>query len=231
MVESFLAEGYQRIKLKIKPGHDLELASSFRARFPGVPLMLDANNAYSLEDVSLFKALDALNLLMIEQPLDYDDIYNHSLLQQEIQTPLSLDESIHTPNHARTAIALRACSNINIKPGRMGGPTTGVQVQDICAAVGMPVWHGGMLETGIGRGANIAMASLPNFTLPGDLSASDRYWQEDIIDPPVKLNKDGTVDVPIGPGLGVNVKTDLVKHLTAQSIVLKPELSRKTKKS
>lgn len=217
-VDRFLNEGYQRIKLKIKPGWDLEIARAFRERYPDTPLMLDANNAYSLDDAPLFRALDELDLMMIEQPLDYDDIYFHSLLQKEIRTPLCLDESIHSPLHAQAAIALRACGNINIKPARMGGPSAGVRVHDICEAAGMPVWHGGMLETGIGRAANLAMASLPNFTLPNDLSASDRYWEEDIIDPPVRLNPDGTVDVPTGPGIGVAARTDLIERFTTQRI-------------
>ncbi len=219
-VDHFLEEGYQRIKLKIKPGWDLNLARAFRERYPQTPLMLDANSAYTLEDTPLFQALDDYALMMIEQPLGYDDIYFHSLLQKQIKTPLCLDESIHSPGHARAAIGLDACGNINIKPGRMGGPSVAVRVHDICQDAGMPVWHGGMLETGIGRVANIAMASLPNFTLPADLSASDRYWEEDIIDPAVTLNPDGTVDVPAGPGIGVSVRLDLIERLTQQTRVL-----------
>jgi len=219
-VDHFLDEGYQRIKLKIKPGWDLELTRAFRKRYPQTPLMLDANSAYTLADASLFQALDEYDLMMIEQPLGHDDIYFHSLLQKQIKTPLCLDESIHSPGHAAAAIALRACGNINIKPGRMGGPTVAVRVHDICQDAGLPVWHGGMLETGIGRVANIAMASLPNFLLPADLSASDRYWEEDIIEPAVTLNPDGTVDVPAGLGIGVSVRLDLIEQFTEQTSVL-----------
>ena len=182
--------------------------------------MLDANSAYTLADVSLFQALDEYDLMMIEQPLAHDDIYFHSLLQAQICTPLSLDESIHSPGHAAAAIALRACGNINIKPGRMGGPSVAARVHDICRDAGLPVWHGGMLETGIGRVANIAMASLPNFLLPADLSASDRYWEDDIIEPAVTLNPNGTVDVPTGPGIGVSVRLNFVERLTEQKRVL-----------
>ncbi len=219
-VDRFLHEGYQRIKLKIKPGWDLNLVQAFRERFAATPLMLDANSAYSLADASLFQALDDYDLMMIEQPLGHDDIYFHSLLQKQIKTPLCLDESIHSPGHARAAIDLGACGNINIKPGRMGGPSAAVRVHDICREAGMPVWHGGMLETGIGRAANIAMASLPNFRYPADLSASDRYWEEDVIDPAVTLNPDGTVDVPTGPGIGVSVRLDVVEQFTEQKLVL-----------
>ena len=219
-VDHFQDEGYQRIKLKIKPGWDLNIARAFRERYPQTPLMLDANSAYTLEDAPLFQALDDYDLMMIEQPLGYDDIYFHSLLQKQIRTPLCLDESIHSPGHARAAIGLDACGNINIKPGRMGGPSAAVRVHDICQDADMPVWHGGMLETGIGRVANIAMASLPNFRYPADLSASNRYWEEDVIDPAVTLNPDGTVNVPAGPGIGVSVRLDLIERLTQQTRVL-----------
>lgn len=226
-VDRFLDEGYQRIKLKIKPGWDFNLVLAFRERYPQTPLMLDANSAYTLEDAPLFQALDDYDLMMIEQPLGHDDIYFHSLLQKQIKTPLCLDESIHSPGNARAAISLGACGNINIKPGRMGGPSVAVRVHDICQEAGMPVWHGGMLETGIGRAANIAMASLPNFRLPADLSASDRYWEEDIIDPVITLNADGTVDVPTGPGIGVSVRLDVIEPCTQQKLVLTHQLIHK----
>ncbi|MCO6452045.1 MAG: o-succinylbenzoate synthase [Caldilineales bacterium] len=219
-VDKFVALGYQRIKMKIKPGWDVQVAEAFRARYPETPFMLDANNAYTLDDLAIMQALDAFEPMMIEQPLAYEDIYFHSLLQRQIHAPISLDESIHTPQHAQTAIALKACGNINIKPGRMGGPSAAVQVHDICQAAGMPVWHGGMLETGIGRAANLAMASLPNFTLPGDLSASDRYFHEDVVDPPAALNPDGTVDVPAGPGIGVDVRLDVIERFTREKLVI-----------
>ncbi|NOX63608.1 MAG: o-succinylbenzoate synthase [Chloroflexi bacterium] len=212
-VEEFLARGYARIKLKIKPGWDIHVVETFRSRHPNVSLMVDANNAYRLHHLPVFQALDEMELLMIEQPLEHDDIYFHSLLQKELRTPITLDESIQSPLHARAAIALQACRAINIKPARMSGPSAAVAVHDICQNAGMPVWHGGMLETGVGRVANIAMAALPNFRFPADISASDRYFAEDIIDPPVVLNSDSTVSVPRGPGLGVDVKLDLVESL------------------
>ncbi len=167
--------------------------------------MADANSAYTLDDIPMLRALDGYGLLMIEQPLAYDDLLDHAALQRELGTPICLDESITTLSRAREALALGSCRIINIKPARVGGMTNARAIHDACREAGVPVWCGGMLETGIGRAANLAVASLPNFTLPGDISASDRYWQEDIVEPAFTLNADGTMDVPQGPGLGVEV--------------------------
>jgi len=213
-VGAFLAEGYQRIKIKIKPGRDLADARAVREAFPEVPLMVDANSAYTLNDAPLFQQMDTLGLMMIEQPLGYDDIYEHSRLQPLLQTPICLDESIHSLGHAQLALAVGACRVINIKQGRCGGLTQAIAIHDFCMAAGVPVWCGGMLETGVGRALNVALASLPNFTLPGDLSASNRYYHEDVIDPPFVLNADGTLDVPRGIGLGVRVREARVRALT-----------------
>jgi o-succinylbenzoate synthase len=205
VIEKHLSEGYGRIKLKIKPGHDLEVARAARAAFPEAALMLDANSAYTLDDTPLFQAMDGLELLMLEQPLDYEDIYDHSRLRPQIRTPLCLDESIHSANHTRYALALEACDIINIKPARVGGWTEARRVHDLCRAAGVPVWCGGMLETGIGRAGQLALASLPGFTLPGDISATERYYARDIT-PPFTLNRaDSSIDVPGGPGLGIEV--------------------------
>ena len=213
-VLGFREVGYTRIKIKIKPGRDLQDARAVRAAIPGVPLMVDANSAYTLADADLFKHMEDLNLLMIEQPLAYDDIYEHSKLQRLLQTPICLDESIHSAADARFAIELGACKIINIKQGRVGGLTNAIAVHDMCAANGIPVWCGGMLETGIGRALNVALATLPNFTLPGDLSASNRYYNPDLIDPPFNFNSDGTLSVPTVPGLGVHVVMDRLEHVT-----------------
>ena len=175
-VEAELAAGYQRIKIKIKPGKDIEPAALLRERFPRIRLMVDANSAYRLEDAPLLKELDRFFLIMIEQPLGWDDIYSHSLLQKKLDTPICLDECIHSEEHAQAAIALRACKIINMKLGRVGGYTVAKRIHDLCQASSIPVWCGGMLESGIGRAHNIAMSTLPNFTLPGDVSASQRYW-------------------------------------------------------
>lgn len=215
VIRSYREQGYGRIKLKIKPGHDLELARAARAAFPDAPIMLDANSAYQLSDAPVFQAMDSLNLLMLEQPLDYEDIYDHSQLRPLIQTPLCLDESIHSAAHARYALAMRACDIINIKPARVGGWTEARRVHDLCRAAGVPVWCGGMLETGVGRAAQLALASLPGFTLPGDISATDRYYQEDITAPFILNSEDSTISVPAGPGLGVTVD---LKRLAAVTL-------------
>lgn len=205
MIGGYVAQGYGRIKLKIRPGHDLLLAQKARAAFPNLPIMLDANSAYQLSDAPLFQAMDDLDLLMLEQPLDYEDIYDHSLLRPQLKTPLCLDESIHSAQHARFALAIEACDIINIKPARVTGWGEARKIHDLCRAKGMPVWCGGMLETGIGRAAQLALASLPGFTLPGDISATDRYYRPDIT-PPFTLNsEDSTITVPAGPGLGVEI--------------------------
>jgi O-succinylbenzoate synthase len=221
-IAGFLEYGYLRIKIKIKPGRDLQDARAARRAFPDCLLMVDANSAYTLRDADLFKQMDDLNLLMIEQPLGYDDIYEHSRLQPQIKTPICLDESIHSPGHAQLAIALGACKIINIKQGRVGGLTQAVAVHDICEAHGVPVWCGGMLETGVGRALNLALAALPNFTLPSDLSASNRYYNPDLIDPPFTINSDGTLSVPTGLGLGVNVVPERLRRVTLRHQVFRP---------
>jgi O-succinylbenzoate synthase len=201
-IEGFLAEGYRRIKVKIKPGHDVRLISAIRERFGDIPLMADANSAYTLADLALLKQLDEFKLLMVEQPLAHDDIIDHAKLQRELQTPICLDESIHSPEDARKALELGSCRIINIKVGRVGGLQEAKELHDLCQAHGVPVWCGGMLESGIGRAHNIAITSLPNFLIPGDTSPSERYWVEDIIEPAVTMSPDGTIRVPDGPGIG-----------------------------
>jgi O-succinylbenzoate synthase len=218
-IAAFREVGYRRIKIKIKPGWDAEVVRRVLERFPGLTLMVDANSAYTLSDVDLLRALDAFDLLMIEQPLAHDDIIDHAALQREIKTPICLDESIHTLGRAREALALGSCQIINIKPARVGGMTTARAIQDLCQGVGIPVWCGGLLESGIGRAHNLAVAALPDFTLPGDISASDRYWAEDIVDPPFTLNPDGTLDVPGGPGIGVRVLRDRLERFSAHTAV------------
>jgi O-succinylbenzoate synthase len=201
-VATEVAAGYRRVKIKIKPGHDRDLVETIRGRFRDVPLMVDANSAYTLEDTALFQALDAFDLMMIEQPLAWDDVVDHATLQGRIRTPLCLDESIRSADDARRALALGACRIVNIKVGRVGGFAGALAVHDLCRARGVPVWCGGMLESGIGRLANVHLQTLPGFTLPGDTSASARYFEEDLVDPPVVVSARGTVAVPEGPGIG-----------------------------
>jgi o-succinylbenzoate synthase len=219
-VERELAAGYQRIKIKIKPGVDMELARALRQRFPQIRLMADANSAYTLQDAPLLKQLDAFHLMMIEQPLGYDDIYSHAALQRQLETPICLDECIHDAENARAAIELGACKIINIKLGRVGGHAPARQVHDLCESKSVPVWCGGMLESGIGRAHNIAMSSLSNFSLPGDVSASRRYWDEDIIDPEVEVTPQGTIHVPTAPGIGYAPRLDRIESLTRRREVL-----------
>jgi O-succinylbenzoate synthase len=219
-VEKELAAGYQRIKIKIKPGMDVEPARALRERFPRIRLMVDANSAYRLEDAPLLKQLDALYLIMIEQPLGWDDIYSHAQLQRQLDTPICLDECIHDLEHARAAIETGACRIINIKLGRVGGHTAAKRIHDICQAKSIPVWCGGMLESGIGRAHNIAMSTLPNFTLPGDVSASRRYWAEDIIEPEVEVTRQGTIRVPAAPGIGYAPRMERIESLTHRMEVL-----------
>ncbi len=209
-----LAAGYRRIKIKVKPGWDLDAVEMVRARFGDVPLMVDANAAYTLEDASHLARLDRFGLMMIEQPLDYDDVANHAVLQRQIETPICLDESIHTVKIAEEAIHAGACRIINVKPGRVGGHGPSVRLHDVCAAHGIPVWHGGMLESGIGRAHNVHLASLPNFSLPGDIAASKRYYQPDLVEPPFEVRPDGTIPVPTGPGLGVTPVADRIAQAT-----------------
>jgi o-succinylbenzoate synthase len=215
-VSKELAAGYQRIKIKIKPGKDLELVRRLRQDFPRIKLMVDANSAYTLADWLLLKQLEGFYLMMIEQPLGWDDLYSHVELQKKLDTPICLDECIHTEEHARAAIALGACKIINIKMGRVGGHTVARRIHDLCQKNGIPVWCGGMLESGIGRAHNIALSALPNFTLPGDVTASKRYWQEDIIDPEVTVSRQGTIRVPSGPGIGFQPRLDRIEKLTVR---------------
>ncbi len=216
LVKGYLAQGYRRIKVKIKPGWDVEVVRALRQRWPEAPLMVDANSAYTLEDADHLAALDDFDLMMIEQPLAYDDIYQHSLLQRRLRTPLCLDESIHTPAHALAALELGSCRIINIKPGRVGGLAQARRIHDMCRERGVPVWCGGLLEVGVGRAHNVAIASLPGFTLPGDVSASDRYFERDVVEPPFCLNPDGTIDVPQGPGIGVEVDRAFLDEITVR---------------
>ena len=216
LVKGYLAQGYRRIKVKIKPGWDVEVVRALRQRWPEAPLMVDANSAYTLEDADHLAALDDFDLMMIEQPLAYDDIYQHSLLQRQLRTPVCLDESIHTPAHALAALELGSCRIINIKPGRVGGLAQARRIHDMCRERGVPVWCGGLLEVGVGRAHNVAIASLPGFTLPGDVSASDRYFERDVVEPPFCLNPDGTIDVPQGPGIGVEVDRAFLDEITVR---------------
>jgi o-succinylbenzoate synthase len=219
-VERELAAGYQRIKIKIKPGNDVEPARALRQRFPRIRLMADANSAYRLEDTPLVQQLDQFFLIMIEQPLGHDDIYSHAVLQRQLETPICLDECIHDIEHARAAIEISACKIINMKLGRVGGHTAARRIHDLCQAKSIPVWCGGMLESGIGRAHNIAMSTLPNFTLPGDVSASRRYWTEDIIEPAVEVTPKGTIRVPTAPGIGYDPRLDRIEQLTKRRDVL-----------
>lgn len=215
-IETELAAGYQRIKLKIKPGMDVEVVRRVRARFPETLLMVDANSAYRPADVASLQQLDDFNLMMIEQPLNWDDIYLHAQLQRQLKTPICLDECIHNSRHARAAIEMGACGVINIKLGRVGGHSEARAVHDVCVEHNIPVWCGGMLESGIGRAHNVAMSSLPGFVLPGDVSASLRYWEEDIIEPEVVVSSRGTISVPNAAGLGYAIRRDLVQQLTVR---------------
>jgi O-succinylbenzoate synthase len=198
-------QGYARIKLKIAPGTDIAVVAAARERFPDVRLMVDANSAYTLADAGHLAALDAFDLMMVEQPLAHDDIVDHATLAGQLRTPICLDESIRSADDARRAWQLGACRIINCKPGRLGGHAPSLALHQWCAGAAVPLWMGGMLESGVGRLHNIALASLPGFTLPGDTSASDRYWAADIIDPPVRLSSDGTVAVPAAPGIGHDI--------------------------
>jgi O-succinylbenzoate synthase len=219
-VDEALAAGYQRIKIKIKPGLDVEPVRALRERFPRVRLMVDANSAYRLEDAPLLKALDAFYLIMIEQPLGWDDIFSHAQLQRQLETPICLDECIHDVEHARAAIETGACRIINIKLGRVGGHASARRIHDLCQERSIPVWCGGMLESGIGRAHNIAMSSLANFSLPGDVSASRRYWAEDIIEPEVEVTRQGTIRVPTAPGIGYQPRPERIESLTKRREVL-----------
>lgn len=214
LVESELLAGYQRIKIKIKPGWDIQVVRLVRKHFPDVDLMADANSAYSLDDLNHLRELDEFDLMMLEQPLGHDELIDHVALQAAIQTPICLDECIRSAHHAKQAIRIGACRIINIKLGRVGGFAEAIRVHDVCQAAGVPVWCGGMLEAGIGRAHNIALSALPNFVLPGDVSASKRYWMRDIIDPPVEVSPHGTIPLPDGSGLGYHLDLDRIESLT-----------------
>ena len=219
-VEAELADGYQRIKIKIKPGWDVEAVERLRNRWPDVQLMVDANAAYSLRDAAHLARLDRFGLMMIEQPLDYDDVRDHASLQEQIRTSICLDESLHSVKVAAEAIELGACRIINIKPGRIGGHAASIAMHDLAAAHGIPVWHGGMLESGIGRAHNIHLSTLANFTLPGDVAASRRYFVPDLIEPAIEVRRDGTIEVPRGPGIGVTLVQDRIEHATEERLEL-----------
>lgn len=219
-VKGYVESGYARVKIKIKPGKDVIFAQAVRKAFPNIRLQVDANSAYSMDDADSLKPLDDLNLLLIEQPLFEDDIWDHHKFQAKFGTPICLDESIVSPRHARYAVEMKACKIINIKAGRLGGLSQGIMVHDLCREVDMPVWCGGMLETGIGRASNLALASLPNFILPGDVSASDRYYTRDITNERFVLNPDSTIDVPSGPGLGVTVDEAALQSYTRAKVVV-----------
>jgi len=212
-VERFIGEGYRRFKIKIKPGVDYDRLKAVRDTFGDIPMMADANSAYTLQDLPLLQRLDELGLMMIEQPLSYDDIVDHAELQRQLHTPICLDESIHGTDDLRHAIALRSGRILNVKIGRLGGLSAAKRSHDMCQAAGWPVWCGGMLESGVGRLHNVAITTLPGFTLPGDTAASSRYWEEDIIEPEVTVSPQGTIRVPDLPGIGHAVREDLVRSL------------------
>jgi o-succinylbenzoate synthase len=219
-IETELAAGYQRIKMKIKPGWDVDVVRRVRERFPSIKLMADANSAYTLADIAHLKQLDEFYLMMIEQPLAHDEIIDHATLQAQLQTPICLDECIRTAHHAEQAIRLRACGIINIKLGRVAGFREAKKVHDLAQAAGIPVWCGGMLEAGIGRAHNIALATLPNFVLPGDVSASKRYWKQDIIEPAVETTPHGTIAIRDEPGFGYALNDEFIRSVTVREEAL-----------
>ena len=212
-IHGYIAEGYQRIKIKIAPGWDESVVRAVRAELPDVPLMVDANCAYTLADAGRLRALDDFGLMMIEQPLGMDDLLEHAELQRGLRTAICLDESVTSSARCAEALHLKSGRIVNIKPGRVGGHTAAIGVHDLCAEAGVPVWCGGMLESGIGRAHNVALASLPNFTLPGDTSASRRYWARDVVHPEFELQADGTIAVPVGAGIGVEVDEDYLSAI------------------
>jgi len=215
-IQTELAAGYRRIKVKVKPGWDLNVLERIRSRWADITLSCDANSAYTLDQVEHLRKFDQFNLLMIEQPLWNDDIYNHTRLQKELRTAICLDESIINARSAAFAVEAGACRIINIKVGRVGGFSEALKVHDVCQSHKIPVWCGGMLETGIGRGHNIALSTLQNFSLPGDVSASKRYWKEDIIEPEVEVSPQGMIAISDKPGTGYRLKTDLIEKLTVR---------------
>lgn len=219
-VESYLNQGYRRVKIKIKPGREIAETTAIRKRYPDLRLQVDANSAYTLETASALDPLDELNLLLIEQPLYEDDIWDHRKLQARFKTAICLDESIVSPRHARYALEMEACRNINIKPARVGGLSQAIIIHNYCRERNIPVWCGGMLETGVGRASNLAIASLPGFLLPGDISASDRYYHRDITNERFVLNDDSTITVPDKPGLGVTIDKEALEQFTLSTITL-----------
>lgn len=221
VVAGYLEQGYRRIKIKIKPGRDVADALAVRQAFPDLRLQVDANSAYTLDSAIALRPLDDLGLLLIEQPLAEDDLWDHHHLQGQFNTPLCLDESILSARHARQALEMRACGIINIKSGRVGGLSQAVAIHDLCRDQNIPVWCGGMLETGVGRAANLALASLPGFTLPGDISASDRYYVEDITHQRFTLNPDSTITVPEAPGLGVTINWQILENAKRARLIIK----------
>jgi len=220
-VEEYLKLGYKRIKIKIKPGRDLVDTKMVREAFPDLALQVDANSAYTVEDTTVLLPLDELHLLLIEQPLAEDDLWDHRTMQAKFVTPICLDESIQSSRHARQAIEMKACKIINIKAGRVGGLSEAVAIHNLCMAEGIPVWCGGMLETGIGRASNLALATLENFLLPGDISATDRYYKDDITFERFTLNPDSTITTPDGPGLGVTINPQILDAVTIRKTTLK----------
>jgi O-succinylbenzoate synthase len=215
-----VAAGYQRIKIKIKPGWDLDVVREVRRTFPEIRLMADANSAYTLADADHLKQLDEFHLMMIEQPLAHDEIVDHAALQAQLDTPICLDECIRTVHHAEQAIRLNACGILNIKLGRVGGFREALRIHDLAQAHSIPVWCGGMLESGVGRAHNIALSTLPNFVLPGDVSASKRYWARDIISPAVEVSPRGTISVSEASGFGYDVDRDYLRHVTVREETL-----------
>ncbi|MEW6697460.1 MAG: o-succinylbenzoate synthase [Bacillota bacterium] len=216
LIEKYVAEGYRRIKIKIMPGWDVDVVAAVRSRFPQIQLMADANSAYSLRDMNHLAKLDQFGLMMVEQPLAHDDIIDHAALQKRLQTPICLDESIHSPEDARKAVELGSCRIINIKVGRVGGLTESKRIHDYCRGKGIPVWCGGMLEAGVGRAHNVAITTLPGFTLPGDTAASSRYWEQDIIQPEVTV-ENGLIQVPDKPGIGYEPVREIIDRFTLYS--------------
>jgi O-succinylbenzoate synthase len=217
-IDTEVQAGYQRIKMKVKPGWDVDVMREVRREFPRIKLMADANSAYTLADADHLRRFDEFYLMMVEQPLAHDDIIDHAELQRKLETPVCLDECIRTAHHAEQAIHLGACRIINIKLGRVGGFTEAKKVHDVAQAAGIPVWCGGMLESGVGRAHNIALSTLANFTLPGDVSASKRYWTRDVITPAVEVTQRGTIEIRDEPGLGFEIDREFL-----QSIIVREE--------
>ncbi|MFA6954470.1 MAG: o-succinylbenzoate synthase [Thermoanaerobaculia bacterium] len=220
-VAEAVGKGYHRVKMKVKRGCDVEMVAAVRKRFPDIQMMVDANGDYTLADAATLRQLDRFGLTMIEQPLSYSDIYEHSILQRQLETPLCLDESIHSLADARAAIDLGACRIINIKQGRVGGLLESLRIVELCTSRGIPTWSGGMDETGIGRAVNIHLQTVPGFTLPGDTSETSHYFHEDIVDPPVVLDDRGFIAVPEGPGIGVRINEDVLKKVTLSTARLR----------